>query len=251
MWLGQQPFTTQDHVFANIGDGTYAHSGMLAIRQARRGRRADHLQDPLQRLRLDDRRPAGRRRHDPGADPRRARRRGRQEDGARGRRSRTAMSASHCLPASAFAIATRWTRCSAISASTRASRSSSTTSPARPSAGGSGSAASGPIPTIRTYIHPEVCEGCGDCGKVSNCMAIEPLETEFGPQAAHQPVELQQGLHLRRGFCPSFVTVRGGRGAQTRKRRAVRPAARSPSRFCRNSASATACSSPGSAARAW
>ena len=34
MWLGQQPFTRQDHVFANIGDGTYAHSGSLAIRQA-------------------------------------------------------------------------------------------------------------------------------------------------------------------------------------------------------------------------
>ena len=35
-------------------------------------------------------------------------------------------------------------------------------------------------PAIRTFIHPEVCEGCGDCGRVSNCMAIEPLETEFG-----------------------------------------------------------------------
>ena len=34
MWLGRQPFTRQDHVFANIGDGTYAHSGSLAIRQA-------------------------------------------------------------------------------------------------------------------------------------------------------------------------------------------------------------------------
>ena len=52
-----------------------------------RGRRPDHLQDPLQRLRLDDRRTADRGRHDAGPDPRRARRRGRQEDGAGGRRA--------------------------------------------------------------------------------------------------------------------------------------------------------------------
>ena len=60
-WVGQQPFTTDQHIFANLGDGTYFHSGLLAIRQSHRGRREHHLQDPLQRRGRHDRRPAGRR----------------------------------------------------------------------------------------------------------------------------------------------------------------------------------------------
>jgi indolepyruvate ferredoxin oxidoreductase len=57
-WVGQAPFTQDKHVFANLGDGTYFHSGLLAIRQSI-ARREHHLQDPLQRRRGHDRRPAG------------------------------------------------------------------------------------------------------------------------------------------------------------------------------------------------
>ncbi len=46
-WVGQAPFTETKHVFANLGDGTYMHSGILAIRQALAGKSSDHLQDPL------------------------------------------------------------------------------------------------------------------------------------------------------------------------------------------------------------
>ena len=61
-WVGIAPFTNEKHVFANLGDGTYFHSGSLAIRQAVASESQHHLQDPLQRRDRDDRRPACRRR---------------------------------------------------------------------------------------------------------------------------------------------------------------------------------------------
>ena len=66
-------------------------------------------------------------------------------------------------------------------------------------------------PAIRTFIHPEVCEGCGDCGRVSNCMAIEPLETEFGRKRRINQSSCNKDFSCVDGFCPSFVTVHGGR----------------------------------------
>jgi len=49
-------------------------------------------------------------------------------------------------------------------------------------------------------INPAVCEGCGDCSVQSNCISVEPLETELGAQARHQSIDLQQGLFLPKGF---------------------------------------------------
>ncbi len=87
-WVGQAPFTTEPHVFANLGDGTYFHSGLLAIRQAVAAEGRHHLQDPLQRRGGDDRRPAGRGRHAGTRDDARARGRGRQAHRGRQRRTR-------------------------------------------------------------------------------------------------------------------------------------------------------------------
>jgi len=65
-------------------------------------------------------------------------------------------------------------------------------------------------PAKRTFINAAVCEGCGDCGKASNCMSIEPLETEFGRKRRINQSTCNKDFSCVEGFCPSFVTVHGG-----------------------------------------
>src|SRR5262249_4983265 len=61
--------------------------------------------------------------------------------------------------------------------------------------------------TERVYIDPEVCEGCGDCGLQSNCIAIEPHETALGRKRRINQSICNQDYSCLKGFCPSFVTV--------------------------------------------
>ena len=62
-------------------------------------------------------------------------------------------------------------------------------------------------PTQRLVINEEVCEGCGDCVKQANCMSLTPVDDRAGPEDAHSPVVVQQGLLLRAGRLP-VVRVR-------------------------------------------
>ena len=63
----------------------------------------------------------------------------------------------------------------------------------------------------RVFIHAEVCEGCGDCSVQSNCLAIQPLETELGRKRKIDQSACNGDISCLKGFCPSFVTVSGAK----------------------------------------
>ena len=67
-----------------------------------------------------------------------------------------------------------------------------------------------PDPQKRVLINEAVCEGCGDCGKKSNCVAIVPVETALGRKRAIDQSACNKDYSCVEGFCPSFVTVEGG-----------------------------------------
>ena len=63
--------------------------------------------------------------------------------------------------------------------------------------------------TTRVFINPLVCEGCGDCSRTSNCVSIEPVNTEFGRKRRIDQSTCNQDYSCVEGFCPSFVTLEG------------------------------------------
>src|SRR5688572_12485301 len=209
-WVGVAPFTEMKHVFANLGDGTYFHSGLLAIRQAV----ASGVNITYKILFNDAVAMTG----------------GQPVDGqltvpqvtqqvlAEGAKRVVVVTDEPEKYASVTNLAAGTTvhhrdELDAIQrelreiAGTTVMVYDQTCAAEKRRRRKRGTF---PDPQKRVVINELVCEGCGDCSVKSNCLSVVPLETEFGRKRAIDQSSCNKDYSCVKGFCPSFVTVEGG-----------------------------------------
>ncbi|MDZ7709954.1 MAG: indolepyruvate ferredoxin oxidoreductase family protein [Roseovarius sp.] len=207
-WIGEAPFSTRGHVFQNIGDGTYNHSGVQAIRAAL----AAGTTITYKILYNDAVAMTGGQANEGGLDPYRI------VDEVR------AMGCAHVAvvyDAKEDVDPTRFP--SGVSTHERAElpqvqerfaktpgvsvilyvQTCAAEKRRRRKRG------TFPDPDRRVFINTDVCEGCGDCGVQSNCVSIVPVETELGRKRAIDQSSCNKDFSCLKGFCPSFVTLEG------------------------------------------
>jgi indolepyruvate ferredoxin oxidoreductase len=209
-WIGQAPFTSESHVFQNLGDGTYTHSGLLALRAvaasgvnitykilyndavamtggqpaegsftvaqiahqvwAEGPKRVAVVSDDPDKYPAGDYFPKGTTIHH------------RREMDQLQRELRDTKGLTVLIYDQTCAAEKRRRRKRGLY----------------------------PDPPKRVFINDLVCEGCGDCSQTSNCVSVQPLETEFGRKRQIDQSNCNKDYSCVDGFCPSFVTVHGG-----------------------------------------
>ena len=213
-WIGEAPFSTRRHIFQNLGDGTYNHSGILAIRAAlaakvnitfkilfndavamtggqpnEGGLTAPRIAREL--IAMGVSRVVGV--YDPKEDidraafPPQVRLRDRADLDAVQREIQEVEGVSAIVYIQTCAAEKRRRR----------------------------KRGTFPDPDRRVFINPDVCEGCGDCGVKSNCVSVLPLETEFGRKRIIDQSSCNKDFSCLDGFCPSFVTLEGAKVRKT------------------------------------
>ncbi len=222
-WVGQQPFSNDQHIFANIGDGTYFHSGLLAVRQSvAAGVNITYKILYNDAVAMTGGQPVGERAEGhsviqiaqsmraEGAkrivivtdEPEKYDKVGR--DGIPGgvlglpegvaiehrdeldRVQRTMRDINGCT-------VIIYDQTCATEKRRRRKRGTMVD------------------PAVRVFINEAVCEGCGDCSTQSNCLSVEPLETPLGRKRTINQSTCNKDQSCVKGFCPSFVTVEGGK----------------------------------------
>ena len=209
-WIGQAPFTSEKHVFANLGDGTYFHSGLLAIRAAI----AANINITYKILYNDAVAMTGGQHVDGQLSVDRVAR----QVAAEGAKTiyvvtdepekygatvifpsgtqihhrdalDTVQKKLRDIPGVSILI---YDQTCAAEKRRRRKRGLMID------------------PAKRLIINERVCEGCGDCGVKSNCLSLAPVETEFGRKRQIDQSSCNKDYSCVKGFCPSFVTITGG-----------------------------------------
>ena len=209
-WIGQAPFTNEKHVFQNLGDGTYTHSGLLALRAAAAagvnitykilyndavamtgGQPAEggfNVSQIAHQVAAEGAKRLAIVTDDPGKYPANffppmATVHHRRELDAVQRELREVAGLTVLIYDQTCAAEKRRRRKRGLY----------------------------PDPPKRVFINERVCEGCGDCSQASNCVSVQPLETEFGRKRRIDQSNCNKDFSCIEGFCPSFVTVHGGK----------------------------------------
>ena len=205
-WIGQAPFTDEQHIFANLGDGTYFHSGILAIRAAvAAGVNITYKVLLNDAVAMTGGQPVeggltvadivAQVRAEGVADVRVV-----SDDPGRHRKSAFPVVSRRKLDAvqrelKAVPGCTVLVYEQTCAAELRRRRKRGLAEE----------------PDVRVVINDAVCEGCGDCSVQSNCVAVEPLPTEFGVKRTINQSACNKDLKCLDGFCPALVTVSGAR----------------------------------------
>ncbi len=209
-WIGQAPFSKTGHVFQNLGDGTYYHSGLLAIRAAV----ASGANITYKILFNDAVAMTGGQPVDgPLSVPMIA-----QQLTAEALTKITIVAEQpekyHGVSLPAGVTVHHRDELEAIQREMREVKGVSTIIYDQTCAAEKRRRRKRglmPDPARRVFINEEVCEGCGDCSKASNCLSVIPLETAMGRKRAIDQSSCNKDYSCLNGFCPSFVTIEGGK----------------------------------------
>jgi indolepyruvate ferredoxin oxidoreductase len=209
-WIGQAPFTTEPHVFQNIGDGTYSHSGLLAIRAVV----ASGVTMTYKILYNDAVAMTGGQRVEGGLTVPQISR----QVAAAGATKIVVVSdePNKYTPDAGFAPGVEIRHRDELDRVQRELREVSgvsiliydqTCAAEKRRRRKRGTFAD---PQRRVFINEAVCEGCGDCSTQSNCVSVHPVETELGRKRRIDQSACNKDFSCLKGFCPSLVTVHGG-----------------------------------------
>ena len=229
-WVGESRFSKRGHVFQNLGDGTYNHSGALALRWA-----IDSKTNVTYKILFNDAvAMTGGQRHEGGLTvPMIAR-----QAAAEGARRVVVVTDEP----DKYAVNEAWPagmrihpREELLAVEEELAKVPGTTvliydqtcaaeKRRRRKRGAF------PDPDKRAFINELVCEGCGDCGVKSNCVSIQPKDTDFGRKRVIDQSSCNKDFSCVDGFCPSFVTVEGAKVRKSRRAAAAPPPVVEPER---------------------
>lgn len=208
-WMGQAPFSKRQHMFANLGDGTYNHSGSLAVRQSiHAGVNITYKILYNSAVAMTGGQPVDGQLDVPGLISELS------AEGAKrivvvsddidkyaGVALGTGVTLRHRDDLDAVQRELREVKGATVIIYDQACATKKRRERKR------GTMVD---PEKRVIINELVCEGCGDCSVESNCLAVQPVETEFGRKRKINQDTCNKDFSCVKGFCPSFVTVEGG-----------------------------------------